>query len=218
VISQSDLKDLGMHSEMLCDSFIDLFESGILTGKYKNFGRRKMVYTFSMGSKRLYEFLHLNPLCAIHPIDLVNDPFQIALNDKVISINNMLMIDLYAQSTAEMIDFHQISGTGGQLDFVLGAFYSRGGKSFLCMPSTRKLKDDSVISGIVPYLPPGAVITVPRTVPMYVVTEYGKVQLHGQPAWTKAERLISIAHPDFRDDLIKAAKKQHLWTRTNKIE
>lgn len=217
VIAQSDLKDLGMHSEIMCDSFIDLFESGKLTGKYKKWGKRKMVYTFSMGSEKLYEFLHLNPLCATYPVETVNNPFQIALNDKQISVNNALMIDIYGQVCSEMIDYRQVSGTGGQLDFVMGAFYSPGGKSFLCMPSTRNLKDGQIVSTIAPYLPLGAIVTCPRQFPMYIVTEYGKVHIQNISAWDRAEKMINIAHPDFRDDLIKAAQRQGIWSRTNKI-
>jgi acyl-CoA hydrolase len=217
VLAQSDLKDLGMHSEILCDSFIDLFESGKLTGKYKKWGKRKMVYTFSMGSEKLYEFLHLNPHCATYPVEMVNNPFQIALNEKQISVNNALMIDIYGQVCSEMVNYRQVSGTGGQLDFMMGAFYSEGGKSFLCLPSTRKLKDGQIVSAIVPFLPLGSVVTDSRHFPMYIVTEYGKVQIQGWPVWDRAEKMIEIAHPDFRDDLIKSAQKHGIWTRSNKI-
>lgn len=217
VIAESDIKDLGVHSELICDSYIDLFENGKITGKYKNWGKRKMVYTFAIGSEKLYDFLHLNPLCATYPVDIVNNPFQIALNDKQVSVNNALMIDIFGQVSSEMVDFRQVSGIGGQLDFMMGAFYSEGGKSFLCMPSTRKLKDGQVVSRIVPFLPQGSVVTDSRVFPMYIVTEYGKVYIQGCPVWDRAEKLIKIAHPDFRDDLIKAAQKYGIWTRTNRI-
>jgi acyl-CoA hydrolase len=217
VLAQSDLKDLGMHSEMMCDAFIDLYESGKLTGKYKTFGKYKMTYTFAMGSRRLYDFLHYNQECAAFPVDITNDPRRIGLNDKVVSINNALMVDLYAQVASEMVDFRHISGPGGQLDFVLGAYYSEGGKSFLCLPSTRVLENGRQISRIVPFIPQGMTITDSRTVVDYVVTEYGLAHMAGKTNWQRAENLIQIAHPDFRDELIQAAQKQGIWTKTNKI-
>lgn len=218
IIADSDLKDLGMHSEMMCDAFVDLHERGLVTGKYKNIDKYKMTYTFAMGSKRLYEFLDRNPACATYPVDIVNDPERIKLNDKQISVNNALMVDLYGQVCSEAIDFKQLSGTGGQMDFTYGAWLSKGGKAFICLPSTRKLKDGKAISRIAPYMPPGGIVTDSRTLPMFIVTEYGKVNIMGKSVWKRAEQLISIAHPDFRDELIQAAQRQKIWTRSNKIE
>ncbi|MGI6412640.1 MAG: acetyl-CoA hydrolase/transferase family protein [Syntrophomonadaceae bacterium] len=218
MIAQSDLKDLGMHSEMMNDSYVDLFERGILTGRRKNVDKGKMVYTFALGSQNLYDFLDNNPACAIYPVDITNDPQRIAANDKVIAINNALYVDLYGQVCAEALDFRQISGTGGQVDFTYGAWLSKGGKSFICLPSTRKLKDGRVISRIQPFMPVGAIVTDPRTLPMFIVTEYGKANIMGKSSWARAEMLIDIAHPDFRDELIKSAQKQKIWTRSNKIE
>lgn len=217
IIADSDLKDLGMHSEMMCDAFVDLYERGLVTGKYKNIDKYKMTYTFAMGSKRLYEFLDGNPACAAYPVDIANDPERIKLNDKQISVNNALMVDLYGQVCSEAIDFKQLSGTGGQIDFTYGSWLSKGGKAFICLPSTRTFKDGKVISRIAPYMPPGAIVTDSRTLPMFVVTEYGKVSIMGKSVWKRAEQLISIAHPDFRDELIQAAQKQKIWTRSNKI-
>jgi acyl-CoA hydrolase len=218
IIAESDLKDLGMHSEMMCDAFVDLYERGLVTGKYKNIDRGKMTYSFALGSQRLYEFLDRNPACAIYPVDITNYPERIRMNDKQIAVNNALMVDLYGQVCSEAVDFRQISGTGGQVDFTYGASLSEGGKSFICLPSTRKTKNGEVISRIMPYMPAGTIVTDPRTLPMFIVTEYGKVNLMGKSVWTRAEELISIAHPDFRDELIKAAQKQNIWTRSNKIE
>lgn len=216
LITDSGLKDIGVHSEMLGDPFVDMYEKGVITGNYKNIDRNKMVYTFALGSKRLYDFLDRNPACAAYPVNITNDPYRIGMNDKQIAINNALLVDLYGQVCSEAIDFRQISGTGGQVDFIIGAWRSKGGKSFICLSSTRKLKNGEVVSRIVPYMPPGAITTDPRTLPMYIVTEYGKVNIMGKPVWTIAELLISIAHPDFRDELVKAAEKQKIWVRSNK--
>ncbi len=215
MLADSDLKDLGVHSEMLCGSFVDLYEKGIITGARKTIDRFKMAYTFAMGDARLYEFVRDNPACAIYPVDYINDPVIIAQNDKQISINNAIEIDLYGQVSSESVGFRQISGTGGQFDFTYGAFRSRGGKAFICLSSSRKIKTKQ-ISRIVPTITPGSTVTVPRTVMHYVATEYGKANLKGKPTWQRAEMLINLAHPDYRDDLIKEAEKMKIWTRTNK--
>ncbi|SHE89232.1 butyryl-CoA:acetate CoA-transferase [Desulfofundulus australicus DSM 11792] len=215
MLAESDLKDLGVHSEMMCNAFLDLYEAGKITGARKNIDRFKMVYTFALGDARLYEFLHNNPACAIYPVDYTNDINIIARNDKQIAINNAIEIDLYGQVCSESVGVRQISGTGGQFDFTFGAYRSRGGKAFICMSSTKKV-GDRVVSRIVPMITPLGIVTVPRTVVQYVVTEYGKVNLKGKSTWQRAELLISIAHPDFREELIKHAEKMKIWTRTNK--
>lgn len=218
MIAESDLKDLGVHSEMMCDAFVDLFENGKITGRCKTAHKYKMVYTFAMGSQRLYDFLDRNPACAIYPVDICNDPERIGRNHKQVAINNALMVDIYGQVCSESVDFLQISGTGGQFDFSYGAWLSKGGKSFICMPSTRNLKDGRVVSRIAPFITRGNIITGPRTLPMFIVTEQGKANIMGKSVWHRAEMLIGIAHPDFRDELIKKAEKQKIWTRSNKIE
>jgi len=217
MIADSDLKDLGIHSEMMADAFVDLFEKGKVTGARKNLDKYKMVYTFALGSQKLYEFIDSNPLCATYPVDLTNSPERIAMNDKVIAINNAVEIDLYGQVNSESSGFRNISGTGGQLDFIIGALNSRGGKGFICLSSTTT-KNGQRVSRIVPWLSPGSIVSVPRSYSSYVVTEYGVANIMGKSTYRKAEMLIEIAHPDFRDELIKAAAEQRIWTRTNRIE
>ncbi len=216
-IAASDLRDIGFHSEMLVDSCVDMSEAGIMTGARKSIDKNKMVYTFAMGTDRLYEFLHNNPKCASYPVNYVNDPRMIALNNNVIAINNAVEIDLFSQVCSETAGIKQISGTGGQLDFILGAFNSHGGKGMICLGSTYKDKDGVVHSRIKPTLTPGAVVTVPRSIVQYIVTEYGIVQMKAKSIWDRADALIHIAHPDFRDDLVKAANEMNIWTRSNRI-
>lgn len=217
LIAQSDLKDLGCHTEMLVDAYLDMYEAGKLTGRRKYTDPGKIVYTFALGSQRLYDFIHNNPACAIYPVNYTNDPAVAASNDNLITINNAIEIDLYGQICAESFGIRQISGTGGQLDFVLSGYMSRGGKSFVCLPSYYRGKDGSIKSRIVPILTPGAIVTDPRSLAHIIVTEYGMCNLKGKSAWQRAEALINIAHPDLREDLIKAAEKQGIWRRSHKI-
>lgn len=217
MIATSDLKDLGVHTEMLVDSFVDMYEAGRITGKLKQIDREKMVYTFALGSNKLYNFLHDNPVCAIYPVDYTNDPWVIGQNDRVMAINNAIEIDLFGQVCSESSGIRQITGTGGQLDFILGSYRSKGGKGFICLSSTVTGKDGGLISRIVPTLPQGSIVTVPRSIVHYVVTEYGIVNLKGKSTYERAEALISIAHPQFREQLIKDATEMKIWRRSNKI-
>lgn len=217
MIAQSDLKDLGVHTEMLCDSYVDMYEAGRITGRRKKLDKCKMVYTFAMGTNKLYEFLDNNPVCAIYPVDYSNDPFIIGQNDKVVAINNAIEVDLYGQVASESSGIRHISGTGGQLDFIFGSYCSNGGKGLICMSSTFKDKEGNLRSRIMPTLTPGATVTVPRSINYYVVTEYGIAMLKGKSTWQRAEALINIAHPKFRDDLIKEADKMRIWVRSNKV-
>jgi butyryl-CoA:acetate CoA-transferase len=213
IIADSDVKDLGCHSEMLADAYVDLYEKGKMTGAKKTTDRYKMVYTFAMGSEKLYQFMDNNPVCAAYPVDYTNDYQVIASNERVVSINNALQVDLFGQICSESQGYRHISGTGGQLDFTIGAMLSRGGKGFICLKSTR-VRQGQLISRIVPTVE--GIITVPRSLAFYVVTEYGKVLIKGKTTWEIAEAIISIAHPEFRDELVEQAQIMGIWTRTNK--
>ncbi len=216
MIAESDINDLSVHSEMFVDAYLKLYKEGKITGN-KNINKGKMVYTFSQGTKELYDFIHDNPILHVAPVDYVNALEVIAANDQVVSINSCLQVDLFGQVNSESAGLQHIGGTGGQLDFVMGAFKSKGGQSFLCTPSVRTRKDGSLESLIRPTLPEGSIVTVPRTATHHVVTEYGIVNLKGKSTWERSELLISIAHPDFRDELIKSAERMGIWKNTSKI-
>ena len=215
-IADSDLKNLGGHTEMFVDAYVDMFEAGRMNGMAKNIDRGRIAYTFAIGSHRMFEFMNNNPACASYPVSYTNDPRVISQIDDFISIVNTVEVDLYTQVNAESSNTAQISGNGGMWDFVLGAQWSKGGKSFICLASTYKDKEGNLKSRIVPTFPPASITTVPRQMVDYIVTEYGVVRMRAKPTWWRAEEIISIAHPDFRDDLIKEAQKLNIWTKTNK--
>ncbi len=216
MIGESDLKNLGIHSEMAATSYIDLILKGKVNGAKKNIDRYKTTFTFAMGTKELYAFLNRNPAFATYPVDITNDPARIAINDKQICINNTVEIDLLGQISSESSGTKQISGTGGQMDFTLGASQSRGGKPFICLSSTTT-HGGQLLSRIVPNIKTFSAVTCPRSFAPTIVTEYGKANVVGKSTWKRAEMLIGLAHPDFRDGLVKAAQEQGLWTRTSKI-
>jgi acyl-CoA hydrolase len=176
-----------------------------------------MVTTFAAGSQAMYDFVRDCDDLIIAPVDYTNNVNVIGQIDNFMSIQSCMEIDLQGQMNSESIGPRSFSGTGGQLDFVFGAYRSKGGKSIICCPSTYKKKDGAIGSKIQPVLPPGATITTPKSAVNYVCTEYGIVNLKGQNSWGKAEMLISIAHPDFREDLIKEAEKMGLWHKSNKL-
>ncbi|HZK43182.1 MAG TPA: acetyl-CoA hydrolase/transferase C-terminal domain-containing protein [Syntrophomonadaceae bacterium] len=217
-IANSDLKNLGGHTEMFVDAYVDMIESGRMNGSVKNIDRHKTAHTFAIGSQRMYDFMHENPGLASYPVDYTNDPRVISRLDNFVSINNAVQVDLYSQVNAESLGTTQISGNGGMWDFVLGAQWSENGKSFICLSSSFTDSEGNRHSRIVPTFDPGSITTIPRQMVDYIVTEYGAVRLLAKPTWQRAEALISIAHPDFQDDLIKEATKLKLWRRTNKIE
>ena len=217
LIAKSDLKDLGVHTEMLADSYVDMYLAGRITGKRKSIDRGKMVYTFAMGTQKLYDFLDNNPAAAIFPVSYTNDPCVIGRNPKVIAINNAIEIDLFTQVASESSGSRQISGTGGQLDFIMGAYRSEGGKGLICINSTFRKKDGTIGSRIVPTLSPGTIVTCPRSIVHYVVTEFGCAQLKAKSTWQRTEALINIAHPDFREQLVSQAQTLGIWRRSNKV-
>ena len=216
MIVDSDLKDLGVHTEMYVDAFVDMTAAGRVNGSRKNIDRGRQVYAFGAGTQKMYDFLNDNPELMSAPVDYTNDIRTISSLDNFISINNAVDIDLYGQVNAESAGTRPISGAGGQLDFVLGAYLSKGGKSFICLSSTFTDKAGVMHSRIRPTLAEGSIVTDARPNVMYVVTEYGMVNLKGLSSWQRAEALISIAHPDFRDELIRAAEKNRIWRRSNR--
>ena len=216
LIAKSDLKDLGVHTEMYVDAFVDIANAGKITGARKNIDKGRQVYAFGAGTKKLYDYLNKNPECMSAPVDYTNDVRTISALDNFMSINNAVDLDLFGQVNAESAGIKHISGAGGQLDFVLGAYLSRGGKSFICCSSTFKKKDGTLESRIVPTLAPGSIVTDTRANIHYLVTEYGKVNLKGLSTWQKTEAIISVAHPQFRDQLIAEAEKMHIWRASNK--
>jgi acyl-CoA hydrolase len=218
LIARSDVRDLGVHTEMLADAYLDMYEAGRITNARKALDQGKMTYTFALGSRRLYDFLHDNPACASYPVDYTNRLVHISANDKVVSINNALEVDLYGQVSSESSGFRHITGTGGQFDFAYGAYHSQGGKSFICLSSTVADAKGTVRSRIRPFFSPGTVVTLPRTITHHVVTEYGIACLKGKSTWERAEALIEIAHPDFRDELVREAEKMRVWSPANRAE
>jgi acyl-CoA hydrolase len=196
-----DKKNLSVHTEMFTDSMVYLAKKGVISGK--------MVSAFGLGSKELYEFVGEGKI-ELQPIPIVNKPAEIGKHDNFVSINACVMADLTGQVCSETLGHYQYSSTGGQLDYVKGAALSKGGQSFLCLPSTIENKDGSIKSTITLNLPDGEVITTPRSEVMYVVTEYGIADLQNRPIRERVEQMISIAHPDFRDELREQAKKANL--------
>jgi acyl-CoA hydrolase len=199
--------DLGIHTEMIGDGILSLVEAGAVNNKRKNFNTGKMIATFALGSKKLYQFMHQNPMLEMHPVDMTNDPYSAGQNDNLHAINATLQVDLLGQCGSESLGFTPYSGTGGQSDFVRSANRSNGGKAFIVVPSTAK---GDTISRIVPVLSPGTFVTTSKNDVNYVVTEYGVAQLRGKSAKQRAEALIGIAHPNFRAELRAEAVRMKL--------
>ena len=216
IIAETEIQDLGMHTELCTDAFLSLHRAGKLTNRKKSIDRGKGVFGCAVGSSELYEWLDDNPGVAAYPLEYVNRPFTIAQIDNMVSINSCVAVDLYGQVAAESAGARQISGTGGQLDFLAGASASRGGKAFICMKSTYHDKEDGTVHSRIRPQFDGDIITSPRSEVYFIVTEYGVVNLEGMSTWERAELLISIAHPDFRDELIREAEERKIWRRSNR--
>ena len=201
-----DKKDLGIHTELFSDGVIDLVEAGVLTNARKNIHRGKITAGFILGSKRLYHWVDDNPLIELHPTEYVNDPFVIAQNERQVAINSAIEVDLTGQVCADSIGPKLYSGVGGQLDFIYGASRSKGGVPIIALPSTTALKNGRIVSRIVTMLNQGAGVVTTRNHVRYIVTEYGVADLYGQTIRQRAQSLINIAHPMFRDQLESEAK------------
>lgn len=202
-----DHKDLGVHTEVFGPAMVDLIERGVVTGAKKNLHPRKHVYTVAQGDRRMLDFMDDNPAMASYPVSYTNKPDVIARNEKMISINSVVEVDLLGQCNAEFLAGHQLSGTGGQLDFVRGAFDSPGGRSILAFHSTAK---DGSISRIVPRLSEGVMVTTGRQDTHWLVTEFGKANLKGRSTRERALSIIELAHPDYREELLRAAEDMYL--------
>ncbi len=212
LLTDSPIKDLGVHTEMFVDSLMKLYEAGKVTGAHKALDRFKMTYCFAAGSAALYRFLDRHHACFAGPVDYTNLPHRIMQNDRMVSICNAAQIDLTGQACAESAGLRQISGTGGQLQFMRGAYASQGGKAFLCLSSTYESAGRRE-SRIVARIADSNIVTTPRTDVMYVVTEYGVANLKGKSAPERARALIRLAHPDFRESLERTAREYGLLRR-----
>lgn len=202
----ADRRDLGLHTEMFSDGVVDLIESGVINNERKSIHRGKSVASFMMGTRRLYRFVDNNPIIELHPTEYTNDPFVIASNDRMVAINSAIQVDLTGQVCSDSMGTGIYSGFGGQVDFIRGAARSRGGRPIIALPSTAR---EGAVSRIVPVLDPGSGVVTTRADVHYVVTEHGVARLHGATLRQRAEALIAIAHPDFREMLTEFAVAHH---------
>jgi 4-hydroxybutyrate CoA-transferase len=200
-----DKRNLGVHSEMFSDGVAELVAAGVINNERKTLHRGKVVVAFVVGSHNLYSFVHNNPMIEMHPVDYTNDPFVISQNDNMVAINSALQVDITGQVCADSIGFRFYSGVGGQVDFIRGAARSKGGKPIIALPSTAK---GDTISRIAPYLDLGAGVVTSRADVHYVITEYGIAYLHGKTIRQRVAALINIAHPKFREALLRHAREQ----------
>ena len=198
--------DLGIHTEMFSDGVVELVEAGVISNEAKTLHRGQSVATFLMGTRRLYDYVNNNPAVAMYPVDYVNDPYVIGQNDNLVSINSCVQVDIMGQVVSTSAGLRQISGVGGQVDFVRGANLSKGGRAIMAMPSTT---GKGKISKIVPFLDQGSAVTTTRNEVNYVITEYGIAKLKGKSLRQRAEALIRIAHPDFRDELTAEFRRRY---------
>lgn len=201
-----DHKDLGIHTELFADGVMEMIEYGVITNAAKSIHTGKVIAGFVIGSRKLFSFIHDNPVIELHPTEYVNDPFIIAQNDRMVSINSALEVDLTGQVCADSIGTRFYSGVGGQVDFVRGASRSKGGKSIIALPSTAK---DDTMSRIVPTLKQGAGVTTSRNDVRYIVTEYGVAEMFGRTVADRVHQLVKIAHPNFREELLAFAREYY---------
>jgi acyl-CoA hydrolase len=209
LITRKRVKDLGIHTEMMTDGLALLYRSGRVTGSRKTLDPGRVTYTFALGSNSLYATANRNPDWYCHQVDYTNSPYIIMQNEKVVSINNTTQVDLQGQVASESDGHRHISGTGGQLQFVRGAYASKGGKSSICLSSTYEKRGERR-SRIVFSLTPGSIVTTPRSDVMYLVTEFGMFNLKGRSVAERARAIIALAHPDFREELERQAYENRL--------
>lgn len=197
-----DRKDLGIHSEMIADGTIQLYEKGVITGKYKTENKWKMTVTFLLGTKKLYDFAHNNPEVEVRPVDYVNHPAVVMRQYRMVAINSAIQVDMMGQVVADTIGKRQFSGVGGQVDFIRGAAMAEDGKAIIAMPSFTKKKDGQILSKIVPFLDEGAAVTTSRNDVDYIITENGIAEMKGKSLRDRAKNLINIAHESAKEELI----------------
>ncbi len=218
MIAKSDLKDLGVNSEMFCDAFYDMYMAGKITNMKKKRDVGKSVFTFSLCTRETMDFLNNNPLMASNNGDYVTEYSMLAAEDNMFAINSTLEMDLVGQCVSESIGPVQYSGVGGALSFTWGCYQSNGGTAVLCLPSTYRDKQGNLHSKIRATLTPGSVVTIPRSVVSTIATEYGAVNIKALSVWNRTEAIINLAHPDFRDGLVKEAQKMNIWRKSNRIK
>ena len=215
-IAKSDLRDLGVHSEMYVDAFVDMAKAGVITGMKKSRDIGRQVYAFAAGTQDLYDYINGNEELMSAPVNYVNDVDIIASFDNFVSINSAMQIDLFGQISSETVGTKHISGAGGALDFILGAYRSKGGRSIIALNSSKVNKEGKRISSIVPRLKEGTQTTGVRSNTQWIVTEQGAKNFKGLTTWQRAEALVELSHPETRDDLIKAADDLGIWRNSNK--
>lgn len=215
-IAKSDLKDLGVHTEMYVDAFVEMAKAGRITGMKKNRDIGRQTYAFAAGSQELYDYIDHNEELMAVPVGYANDIDVVASLDNFVSINTAMQVDLWGQISSETVGTRHISGAGGALDFILGAYRSKGGRSIVALKSSRVDKDGNRISNIVPTFAPGTQATAVRSNTHYITTEQGIKNFKGLSTWQATEALVELAHPDNRDELIKEADKLGIWRNSNK--
>ncbi|MBI3164503.1 MAG: 4-hydroxybutyrate CoA-transferase, partial [Chloroflexi bacterium] len=204
-----DKRDLGIHTELFSDGVIDLVNAGVLTNARKSLHPGKIVAGFILGTQKLYDWVNDNPMVEMHPTEYVNDPFIIAQNERMVAVNSAIEVDLTGQVCADSIGPKLYSGVGGQLDFIYGASRSKGGVPVIALPSAAVMRDGASISKITAMLKPGAGVVTSRNHVRFIVTEYGIADLYGKTIRQRAQALIAIAHPQFREDLTRQARELH---------